>query len=385
MTGADTRHLVAHPRTAGRLDILFVGDTAFGEGYQRDRASLGLDNILESRGYLACFEGLTGLLAQADLVVANLETPLSHRDPPAGSPATRWRHKGDPGRSATALRTLGLRAVCLANNHAGDLGAAGVTDTLAVLNRWDIVGFGAGQTQAEARAPLMIESTGENPLRCAVVAGDAGRRAGALRHGPGSGRPTQGVAAAVTAALRVGNVQAGLNGLERSGRRFPVVAFPHWGANYLWASPLQRRLATRLLGAGADLILGHGAHCLQEIERQAGRWIVYSLGNFMFPSPGRYRRFKAPPYSLAARLRLAADADGRTHIAGLRLYPIVSDNRRTDYRPRPVTQDEAMVVQRLFAERCPATAGLPWRSDRAGIHIDLISPRRRRKRAGIAQ
>lgn len=382
MTGAGTRHLIAHPRTAGRLDILFVGDTAFGEGYQRDRASLGLDNILQSRGYLACFEGLAGLLAQADFVVANLETPLSHRDPPAGSPPTRWRHKGDPGRSATALRTLGLRAVSLANNHAGDLGAAGLTDTLAVLNRWDIVGFGAGQTQAEAHAPLMIESTGDTPLRCAVIAGDAGRWAGVLRGGPGTAK---GMPAAVTAALRAGNLQTGLNGLERSDRRFPVVAFPHWGANYLWASPLQRRLGTRLLGAGADLILGHGAHCLQEVERQAGRWIVYSLGNFMFPSPGRYSRFKAPPYSLAARLRLAPGADGRTRIAGLRLYPIVSDNRRTDYRPRPVTQDEALDVQRLLAERCPAAAGLPWRSDRAGIHVDLISPKRRRKRAGIAQ
>ena len=372
MTEAGSRHLVAHPRTAGRLDILFVGDTAFGEGYQRDRAALGLTNILESRGYLACFEGLTGLLAQADLVVANLETPLSHRDPPASSPARQWRHKGDPGRSATALRTLGLRAVSLANNHAGDLGAAGIIDTLAVLDRWDIVGFGAGQTQAEARAPLMIESSGENPLRCAVVTGDSGRWAGALTDDPRGARPIK----AATSALRVGTVQTGL---ERTHRRFPVVAFPQWGANYQWATPLQRRLGARLLGAGADLVLGHGAHCLQEIERQAGRWIIYSLGNFMFASPGRYNRFRAPPYSLAARLRLVADADGRTRIIGLRLYPIVSDNRRTDYRPRPVTQDEAAEVRRLFAHRCPATAGLPWRSDRAGIHVDLIAPVRRRK------
>ena len=376
MIDAGTRHLLAHPRTAGRLDILFVGDTAFGEGYQRDRAALGLDNILESRGYLACFEGLAGLLAQADVVVANLETPLSHRDPPAGSAAIRWRHKGDPGRSATALRALGLQAVSLANNHMGDLGAAGITDTLAVLNRWEIIGFGAGQTEAEARAPLIIESTGEAPLRCAVVAGDAGRWAGLIGD-HGGARPA-------TAALRIGNARARLNGLTRPGRRFPVVAFPHWGANYQWATPLQRRLGTSLLGAGADLILGHGAHCLQEIERQAGRWIVYSLGNFMFASPGRYNRFKAPPYSLAARLRLAADADGRTRITGLRLYPIVSDNRRTDYRPRPVTREEAADVRRLFADRCPATAGLPWRSDRAGIHVDLIAPRRRRRSGVVA-
>ncbi len=376
MTGPEVRRIAVHPRTAGQLDILFVGDTAFGENYQHDRAALGRENVLESRGYLAGFEGLSGLLARADLVVANLETPLSHRAPPPGATPRQWCHKGHPQRSAVALRALGLRALSLANNHTGDLGAAGLTDTLTVLERWDLVGFGAGATPAEAHAPLMIETAAPDPLRCAVIAGDAGRWAGPLTDPqtvPGPDNPVT----AATAALRIGAVAPGLAGLRRPDRSFPVIGFPHWGANYRWATPLQRRLGTLLMGAGVDLILGHGAHCLQEIEQRADRWIVYSLGNFMFASPGRYARFRAPPYSLAARVRLSAGPGGSTRLAGLRLYPIATDNRRTDYRPRPVTQDEASHLRRILADHCPAFVERPWRTDQSGIHVDLIAPRRR--------
>jgi len=98
-----------------------------------------------------------------------------------------------------------------------------------------------------------------------------------------------------------------------------VILFPHWGNNYQWKSNVQAQLATDLLKAGADLIIGHGAHMIQEIEKVNNKWIVYSIGNFMFNSPGRYKKLKAPPYSLVARL-IAIPRQTKLTVM-LRFYP----------------------------------------------------------------
>ena len=37
--------------------------------------------------------------------------------------------------------------------------------------------------------------------------------------------------------------------------------------------------------SGADLVIGHGAHNVQDVELYQGKVIVYSLGNFAFDQP----------------------------------------------------------------------------------------------------
>ena len=34
-----------------RFDLLFVGDTCFGESYQEGREAIGAENVLKARGY----------------------------------------------------------------------------------------------------------------------------------------------------------------------------------------------------------------------------------------------------------------------------------------------------------------------------------------------
>src|SRR5439155_11339 len=50
----------------------------------------------------------------------------------------------------------------------------------------------------------------------------------------------------------------------------------------LLPAPEQRRLAARLVDAGATAVLGHGPHTLQGIERRGRAVIAYSLGNLAF-------------------------------------------------------------------------------------------------------
>jgi hypothetical protein len=139
-------------------------------------------------------------------------------------------------------------------------------------------------------------------------------------------------------ALSVDEIPAIVEGLRGSYPNLFVIAYPHWGRNYEWATDDQRAQAEALIDGGVDLIIGHGAHNVQEIERYEGRWIAYSLGNFVFGSPGRYEKMKAHPYGAMALLMLSANAEGVTKT--LRFYPIFTDNRVTDYRSRFVTAAE---------------------------------------------
>jgi len=62
-----------------------------------------------------------------------------------------------------------------------------------------------------------------------------------------------------------------------------LIVSMHWGEEYkLTNSPFQQSLAHRIIEAGADLMIGHHPHVVQNIEKYQGKIIFYSLGNFIF-------------------------------------------------------------------------------------------------------
>ena len=62
-----------------------------------------------------------------------------------------------------------------------------------------------------------------------------------------------------------------------------IIVLIHWGTEYsLKSSPAQQSLAHQLIDAGADLIIGHHPHVVQDIEQYNDKLIFYSLGNFIF-------------------------------------------------------------------------------------------------------
>ena len=97
-----------------------------------------------------------------------------------------------------------------------------------------------------------------------------------------------------------------------------------------------------MIDAGADMVIGHGTHMFQEIELYKDKWIVYSLGNFAFNAPGRYEKKEANPYSFLAMLEIAENKSNLS--MSLRLYPIFSDNLKTNYQPRFIVDSEKQEV-----------------------------------------
>ncbi len=324
--------------------LLLLGDLHFGESYPSAGA-----RILAERGYLDGLTHLRPFFEAADLTVANLETPLVDpsriASPFAGSkPYVHW---GSPREVPAVLRELGVDVVSLANNHALDHGPDGLRHTITVLAEAGIDVVGVGEDLTSSRQPFRRRLPWRSGGGHVVV------HAGFEWREPYD----------TTYAFYAGDERAGCRPLHRSelraaglpggSRRDLHVAFPHWGSNYRWRTRRQRELAQQLLHAGAHLVVGHGAHCLQQIELRAGSWVVYGLGNALFHSPGRFDRYEYQrgilPYGLVAMLHVAGGLTDRR--LTLRLYPITSDNRRNDYRPAPVDEQQFQALVAVLHER----------------------------------
>jgi poly-gamma-glutamate synthesis protein (capsule biosynthesis protein) len=62
-----------------------------------------------------------------------------------------------------------------------------------------------------------------------------------------------------------------------------TVILVHWGIEHLtWPSDSQKSLARDFIGSGADLVIGHHPHVVQNPECIKGRPVYYSLGNHLF-------------------------------------------------------------------------------------------------------
>ena len=336
------------PRTVAAADtvtVVFAGDTSFGENYQDAIATAGGGNARVERGYDHAIAELGPLLERADLAIVNLETPLTERrvSPLLGK---LFVHYGDPRQTTAALARYGVDAVSLANNHTLDLGLDGLLDTFDALDDSGIARFGAGDGESVASAPFIRRSgEGDDAITVAVL--------GAFVRDPTYERwavyadgPLPGVA-----ALDLPGIRVQLAELRRREPAAFVVVFPHWGYDRWWRDPEQVEVAHALIDAGADMVIGHGGHTMQEVERYRGKWIVYGLGDFVFNAPSTYDDPDVTPFSLIAELEIAPGQPPT--LAGLRLYPILSDNAATGYRPRLLDAAEFSEAAARLLDRSP--------------------------------
>lgn len=332
-----------------RLRMVFGGDTSLGENYQEAIARRGGTNILMTKGYSYSLKNFASFLHQADQVIVNLETVLTNllTSPLAGQKA--YLHRSDMVKTPEVLKAHNINVVSLANNHAVDYGVQGLRHSFAALKECNMTWFGAGTDEASAqRSVKFTYQLAGRVFQIVIATGFVYRKTYDHTFGFYAESDKEGVNAwTLKRAVRQ------MEEIRSANPNAYVVAFPHFGKNYAWKTKRQTKLAQALIDAGANLVLGHGAHMLQEIEFYHGGWIVYNLGNFVFNSPGRYRLKKAAPYSLVAQLDVVAEPG--TIAPSLRLYPIFSDNRVTHFQPHFVTKAHFRTVQGLLLERIAQT------------------------------
>ncbi|MEI6215517.1 MAG: CapA family protein [Desulfuromonadales bacterium] len=320
-----------------QFSLIITGDTSFGENYQAREESCGRENILKNRGYAHTMIHLAPLLQQSDLVLCNLETVITTLRTSPFAQTKGYVHWSDVQETPKQLTAHNIKAVSLANNHSIDFGTAGLSEMLHVLADNGITAFGAGHNSAEAASPFDYNVTLTLPngttrlIRIRVYAAFEVDDSYRTRFKAYAGASEAGTNPLVPAEL--------CREISRSKAEEPdrfVIAVLHWRRDYKWRSDRQAAVAQELVRAGVDLMIGHGSHMMQELEKVDGRWIVHGLGNFVFNSPGRYAVMNVPPFSLVARLTF----DVTSLSPSLRLYPIFTDNRITRYQTRFVTDSE---------------------------------------------
>ncbi|MGE5450013.1 MAG: CapA family protein [Methanomassiliicoccales archaeon] len=240
-----------------QTSVLFMatGDISFG---------WAVEKVIRKHGYDHLFAAVAPILKPADLVLANLEGPITTRGVPVAK-TTRFRYHPS---CLAAIKRAGIDAVCVANNHTLDYGRIGLQDTLKHLQKQGIPYMGAGLNENLAHQPLILRYGG---LSIGFLAYLEYPYVGVVYDG--------GLATVARATPHL--ISKDIEQL-RDKVDVVVVSF-HWGKEFdLRPNRQQKRLAYLAIDAGADLILGHHPHVLQPSEIYKDRLIAYSLGNFVF-------------------------------------------------------------------------------------------------------
>jgi len=250
---------------------------------------------------------IQGLL-KGDVVFTNLESAVAEK----GETVHEGRGFLTPPEALDALKTFGFNLLSLSGNHAFDLKATGIQNTIREADSRKIVHAGTGNNVAEAVAPgylhtpkgtiALIASAsglitpggnataarpGVNELR--VEAGDQENEATDDLPGAPGNTPNQEDSQRILQSIRDARQHADLVIVYQHNHVFGNHSF-----TTIFTEGMQERLAPNdwlkkwthaEVDAGADIIVMHGAPLLHGMEIYHGRPIFYDLGNFIYNLP----------------------------------------------------------------------------------------------------
>jgi poly-gamma-glutamate synthesis protein (capsule biosynthesis protein) len=223
------------------ISLVFVGDMMF------DRS---VEKLIDENGATYPFEKISDFLKQADLAIGNLEGPIVKKTIqfPRSSLKFAFSEKTVGG-----LNFAGFDLLNLANNHTQNMGQDGLKETRETLKSANMDSFG-------------------DPLVCSkdfLFKKDNLIFLGFNKTFP-STCPDEDILNAIK-EIKLSNPES-----------FLIINI-HWGSEYqLKNSKQQQELAYKIIDNGADLIIGHHPHVVQNIEKYKNKMIFYSLGNFVF-------------------------------------------------------------------------------------------------------
>jgi poly-gamma-glutamate synthesis protein (capsule biosynthesis protein) len=257
----------------------------------------------------------------ADLSIVNFEGTLT--DTVQRAPGRRWYFRAPP-EFVRVLTEGGIDAASVANNHIGDFGRAGQEETIQTLKDAGIAVHGMGEAALVERQGISIGLLGYDNLN----------------------------STGVRAAVIIAQAAAEIAELRERGAQLVIVSV-HWGLEYvIEPTANQQSLGRALIDAGADLVLGTHPHIWQGIERYNGRYIVYSMGNFVFGGNTQQRGGRLDP-DTGIVLAEFDFLEGRLMEARLGIAPYrqALDGNWNLYQPYPLTGGEAGGVLQKILDR----------------------------------
>ena len=250
-----------------------------------------------------------------EFTIANLECTFSDRNLPYDYTVAMFYFIADSD-YANILTQGGVDFVTTANNHSYDFYQVGVDETCASLEAVGIPYGIEGQAQ-------IVES--KNGIKFGIYTAynnyfpDPDDAAQAVRQ------------------------------LKNEGADYVICMF-HWGKDEVYYNPKQEQidLAHACVDAGAALVYGSHAHCLQPIEEYNGSVILYGMGNWSFGGSDMPR----DPDTAIVQITLPRDADGSITNDGVTAIPCRVSSKEpdpdnptkyayNDYKPTPYEEGSA--------------------------------------------
>ncbi|MFE9257844.1 CapA family protein [Streptomyces sp. NPDC006879] len=259
------------------------GDTASGAGGGRHFSLAASGDILvqpqlvDQAAKDARVAGTKGydfdkIMAGVKPVISKADLGICHLDPVLGKPDGPFQGHPDflvPPQITTALKKVGYDSCSTASTHTLDHGVGGVKRTLDTLDSAGIKHTGSARDQAEAGKPLILDVKGVKVAQLSFSSSFNGRDAPKSKPWLVNKLDFDKIAAAEKAARKAG--------------ADVVVLSLHWGREQQsnaskWQISMAHRIATE---TGVNLVIGHHAHVVQPMEKIAGTWVAYGLGNHL--------------------------------------------------------------------------------------------------------
>lgn len=300
------------PQVNEEVSLVAVGDISYSRGVERI--------VKKENDINYPFLKIQDYLKNADLVFGNLETPITQG---LEIPDFEMIFRSNPG-TEQALKQAGFSILSLANNHTLNFGEKGLKDTFNYLENVGIKYVGAGQNGQEAYQPVYIEKKG---IKFAFFAYNDTDVVPNFYEASSNN--------AGTAFMRMEKMDEAVK--EAKQKADFVIISMHAGIEYTnEPNESQVNFAHAAIDAGADLVIGHHPHVVQVLEKYKGKYIFYSLGNFVFDQP----QMRETEEGLAVKIYF--DKNGINKISFL---PVVMENLA---QPRMANKNEAdKILKRL--------------------------------------
>ncbi len=237
--------------------IVFTGDIGFDKymsGKWADSSLLAPD--------------VASFVRSGDHLVVNVEGPLydGSISTNAKGSAANLVHSMDP-RVASFLTGIGADIWNICNNHIMDAGPEGIKSTLSVAKENSAQTLGAGMNIDEASSPVIIDEAGGIGM-ISVGYQRACRKADEDTPGCFSWSDLD-------------RISQKISDIKKNNRWCIVVA--HAGEEFTaLPSPYTRDRYISYLDMGADIVIAHHPHVVNNYELIGDKAIFYSLGNFIF-------------------------------------------------------------------------------------------------------
>ena len=250
---------------------------------------------------------IQGLL-KGDVIFTNFEATVAEK----GETVSEGRGFLSPPEALDALKAFGFNLLSLSDNHAFDLKAGGIRNTIREADLRRLVHAGTGNNLADASAPAYLRMPKGVVALVASASGLIATGGNATADRPGvnelrveaGGQPNEATDDLPGGPTNTANPEDARRILEsiRTARRQAdlVIVYQHnhvfdnRSFNTIFTEGLEERLAPNdwlkrwthaEVDAGADIVVMHGAPLLHGIEIYRGKPIFYDLGNFIYNVP----------------------------------------------------------------------------------------------------